>query len=52
MKHFVMCKGYTDAGSIKQLHHVSPPVREIIHSLKLVEYLYVQADNPRYNYYM
>ena len=23
-----------------------PPVRKIIHSLKLVDYLHVQADNP------
>ena len=28
-----------------------PPVRKIIHSLKLVDYLHVQADNPWYNYY-
>ena len=27
-----------------------PPVRKIIHSLKLVDYLHVQADNPWYNY--
>ena len=25
---------------------------EIIHSLKLVDYLHVQADNPWYNYYV
>ena len=29
-----------------------PPVRKIIHSLKLVDYLHVQADNPGYNYYL
>ena len=29
-----------------------PPVRKIIHSLKLVDYLHVQADNPWYNYYI
>ena len=29
-----------------------PPVRKIIHSLKLVDYLHVQADNPWYNYYL
>ena len=29
-----------------------PPVRKIIHSLKLVDYLNVQADNPWYNYYL
>ena len=27
-------------------------VRKIIHSLKLVDYLHVQADNPWYNYYI
>ena len=30
---------------------VCPPVREIIHSLKLVDYLLVQADKQWYNYY-
>ena len=29
-----------------------PPERKIIHSLKLVDYLHVQADNPWYNYYL
>ena len=29
-----------------------PPVRKIIHSLKLVDYLNVHADNPWYNYYL
>ena len=29
-----------------------PPVRKIIHSLKLVDDLHVQADNPWYNYYL
>ena len=47
-----MCKVYTDVGGIKQLYHVCPPVREIIHSLKLVDYLHVQADNPWYNHYL
>ena len=28
---------------------VYPPVREIIHELKLVDYLLVQADKPWYN---
>ena len=28
------------------------PVREIIHSLKLVDYLPVQVDKPWYNYYL
>ena len=29
-----------------------PPVRKIIHSLKLVDYLHIQADNPWFNYYL
>ena len=29
-----------------------PPERKIIHSLKLVDHLYVQADNPWCNYYL
>ena len=28
---------------------VCPPVQEIIHSLKLVDYLHIQADKPWYN---
>ena len=48
-KYRVMCKVSTDLGGIK--YHVCPPVREIIHSLKLVDYLHVQADNPWYNFY-
>ena len=31
---------------------VCPPVREIIHELKLVVYILVQADKPWYNYYL
>ena len=49
-KYLTMCKVYTDVGGIKQLYHVCPPVRKIIHSLKLADYLHVQADNPWYNY--
>ena len=48
-KYLMMCKVYTDVGGIKYLYHVCPPVRKIIHSLKLVDYLHVQADNPWYN---
>ena len=48
----MMCKVYTNVGGIKYLYHVCPPVRKIIHSLKLVDYLHVQADNPWYNYYV
>ena len=29
---------------------VCPPVREIIHSLKLLDYLLIQPDKPWYNY--
>ena len=47
-----MCKVYTDVGGIKYLYHVCPHVRKIIHSLKLMDYLHVQADNPWYNYYV
>ena len=32
------------------LYHVCPPVRKIIHELKLMDYLHVQPDNPWYNY--
>ena len=52
MKYLVMCKVYTDVCGIKQLYHVCPHERKIIHSLKLVDYLHVQADNPWYNYYL
>ena len=48
----MICKVYTGVGGIKPLYHVCPPVRKIIHSLKLVDYLHVQADNPWYNYYL
>ena len=48
----MVCKVYTNVGGIKKLYHVCPPVRKIIHSLKLVDYLHVQADNPWYNYYI
>ena len=34
------------------LCYVCPPVRKIIHSLKLVDYLHVQPDKPWYNYYI
>ena len=50
--YLMMCKVYTNVGGIKYLYHVCPPVRKIIHSLKLVDYLHVHADNPWYNYYV
>ena len=31
---------------------VCPPVREIINSLKLLDYLLIQADKPWYNNYL
>ena len=34
----------------KKLYHFGPPVLKIIHSLKLVDYLHVQADNQWYKY--
>ena len=52
MNYLMMCKVYTDVGGIKYLYHVCPPVRKIIHSLKLMDYLNVQADNPWYNIHM
>ena len=33
-------------------YNFCPTVRKIIHSLKLVDYLHVQADNPWLNYYL
>ena len=52
MKYLVLCKVYTHVDGIKLLYHVCPPIRKIIHSLKLVDFLHVQADNPWYNYYI
>ena len=43
-----MCKVYTDVGGSYTID--CPPEPKIIHSLKLVEYLHVQADNPWNNY--
>ena len=50
--YLVMCKVYTNVGGIKYIYHVCSPVRKIIHSLKLVDDLHVQADNQCYNYYL
>ena len=52
MKYLVMCNVYSDISGIKYLYHVCPSVSKIIHSLKLVDYLHVQADNPWYNYHV
>ena len=37
---------------VDYLYHDCPPVRKIIHSLKLVDYLHVQVDNPWYKFYL
>ena len=49
-KDFIPSKVYTDEGSINTI--VCPPVRDIIHSLKIVDYFLVQEDKPWYNYYI
>ena len=51
LEYLMMCKVYTDVGGIKYLYFVCPPVHKIIHSLKLMDYLHIHADNPWYNYY-
>ena len=51
-KYPVICKVYTDVGGKKLFYHGCPPVRKIIHSLKLVDYLHIQVDKPWYNYYL
>ena len=43
---------FTDVGGIKLLYNACAPVRKIIHSFKLVDYLHMQADNPWYNYHI
>ena len=50
--YLVMCEVCTDIGGIKLLYHGCPPVRELIHSLKLVNHLQIQADKTWYNHYM
>ena len=42
-KYLVICKVYTDVDGIKELYHDCQSVRNIIHYLKLVDYLHVQA---------
>ena len=51
-KYLMICKVYDYVDGINKLYHVCTPVRKIIHSLKLVDYLHVQADNPWYKYYL
>ena len=45
-----MFKVYTDVVGMKKYCHDCPAVREIIHSLKLADYLLIQADKPWNNY--
>ena len=47
-----MCTVNTDVCGIKSLYNDCPPVRKIIHSLKLADYLHLHANNPCYNYYL
>ena len=48
-KYVILNEAYTDEGRIKSYTMICPPVREIIHSLKLADYLIDQADKPWYN---
>ena len=52
IKYIIRYKVYTDVGGIKYYTIVLPPVREIMHLLKLADYLHVQADKPWCNYYV
>ena len=52
-KYFILSKVYyTYDGDLKELYHGLSPVREIIHQLKLVDYLLEQADKQLFNYYL
>ena len=51
MKYLALKFVISDKGGIQNSYTlVCPPVQEIIHSLKLMDYLLVQADKPLYNY--
>ena len=45
-----MCNVKTDVDRINSLYGDYPPECKIFHSLKLVDYLHLQADYPWYNY--
>ena len=49
MKYFTMNKVHMHAGAIRQLLYGSAYLREIIHSLKLVDYLPVHTHKPYNN---
>ena len=44
-KYFILSKVYTDEDGINSYTMVCPPAWEIIHSLKLVDYLLVPTDS-------
>ena len=48
MESLGMCKVYINVCGITYLFHVCPPVRKIIHWIKPMDYLNVQAHNPWY----
>ena len=50
--YFILSKVYIDEGGMKSYSMVCPPIREIIHLLKLVDYLLVKADKRWFNYYL
>ena len=49
IKYLTMHKVHMHAGAISQLLYGCVYVREIIHSLKLVDYLSVHTHKPYYN---
>ena len=51
IKYITMQKVHTHAGAIRQLLYVCAYVREIIHSLKLVDYFPVHTHKPYNNMY-
>ena len=52
MEYFILSKVCTAEGGINSYTKVCQPVLDIIHSLKLVDYLLLQADKPWYYYYV
>ena len=43
--YFILSKVYSDEGGLQSYAMGCPPVREIIHSLKLVDYLQYRKTN-------
>ena len=52
IKYLTMHKVHMHAGAIRQLEHGCAHLREIIHSLKLVDYPPVHTHNPYNNLHM